>query len=186
MLVILFAALVLFAGNIAWSIVAVLLLVAGMGIANAAFLSLFRFLSLGGRCAGWVGGIGVLAGLLFPPIMGAIAELGVIGYAWVFFGFVVLSFVNLLLFMGLRKNNNLEKLRFIFLFLSNSLPHFCFGELGSFWGNVRSGGGAVVHIEDSGQWIWLIADKLLWSSRPSTIKQDTESVVNGKILLSLL
>ncbi len=110
MLVILFAALVLsFAGNIAWSIVAVLLLAAGMGIANAAIFKLVPVYVPGavGGAAGWVGGIGAFGGFALPPIMGAIAgKLGVIGYARGFFVFVVLSFVNLAIVYGLRKNNN--------------------------------------------------------------------------------
>ncbi|MCF8224738.1 MAG: MFS transporter [Bacteroidales bacterium] len=101
MTAILFAASgLLYASDIAFSIGLVILLAAGMGIANAAVFKLVPVYvpkSVGGA-AGWVGGLGAFGGFALPPIMGAIAgRYGEIGYARGFLVFVLLAALNLLI-----------------------------------------------------------------------------------------
>lgn len=101
MIAILIAAGVLsYASEISISVVAVLLLAAGMGIANAAvfkLVSVYVPKAVGGA-AGWVGGLGAFGGFALPPVMGAIAgKLGAIGYARGFVVFVVLATINLII-----------------------------------------------------------------------------------------
>ncbi|MFV0591211.1 MAG: MFS transporter [Draconibacterium sp.] len=101
------AAILSFAATIPLSIVAVLLLASGMGIANAAIFKLVPVYvpdAVGGA-AGWVGGLGAFGGFALPPVMGAIAgKLGAIGYARGFIVFVVLAFINLLIIYLLINN----------------------------------------------------------------------------------
>lgn len=99
MTAILIAALILsFVRAIPLSLIAVLLLAAGMGIANAAVFKLvpvYVAKAVGGA-AGWVGGLGAFGGFVLPPVMGAIAgEWGDMGYARGFLVFVGLSVLNL-------------------------------------------------------------------------------------------
>jgi NNP family nitrate/nitrite transporter-like MFS transporter len=101
MIAILIAAGVLsYASEISISVVAVLLLAAGMGIANAAvfkLVSVYVPKAVGGA-AGWVGGLGAFGGFALPPVMGAIAgKLGAIGYARGFLVFVGLAIIDLLI-----------------------------------------------------------------------------------------
>lgn len=117
MAAILFAALILsFASTIPLSVIAVLLLAAGMGIANAAVFKLvpvYVAKAVGGA-AGWVGGLGAFGGFALPPIMGAIAgKLGAVGYARGFLVFVALAVVNLLIIYMLlhKKKTELNKLK---------------------------------------------------------------------------
>ncbi|MBN1987136.1 MAG: hypothetical protein JW761_12575, partial [Prolixibacteraceae bacterium] len=95
--------------EISISVVAVLLLAAGMGIANAAvfkLVSVYVPKAVGGA-AGWVGGLGAFGGFALPPVMGAIAgKLGAIGYARGFLVFVGLAIIDLLiiyLLISIRK-----------------------------------------------------------------------------------
>jgi NNP family nitrate/nitrite transporter-like MFS transporter len=89
-----------YASKISISVVAVLLLASGMGIANAAvfkLVSVYVPKAVGGA-AGWVGGLGAFGGFALPPVMGAIAgKLGTIGYARGFVVFVVLATINLII-----------------------------------------------------------------------------------------
>ncbi len=99
MVMILIASFVLsFARTVPVSGMAVLLLAAGMGTANAAVFKLvpvYVAKAVGGA-AGWVGGLGAFGGFALPPIMGSIAgKLGEIGYARGFLVFVGLALVNL-------------------------------------------------------------------------------------------
>jgi NNP family nitrate/nitrite transporter-like MFS transporter len=95
-----------YASEIAISIGMVVLLAAGMGIANAAVFKLvpvFVPKAVGGA-AGWVGGLGAFGGFALPPVMGAIAgRYGEIGYARGFLVFVLLAAVNLLIIYALLK-----------------------------------------------------------------------------------
>lgn len=99
-----------FLENIAVSMLAVITLAVGMGVANAAIFKLVPVYvprAVGGA-AGWIGGLGAFGGFALPPIMGAIAgQLGTAGYARGFAVFVVLSAVNLLIISVLIKKKNL-------------------------------------------------------------------------------
>jgi NNP family nitrate/nitrite transporter-like MFS transporter len=98
--VLLAAMLLSYASTIPMSMIAVILLASGMGIANAAIFKLVPVYipqAVGGA-AGWVGGLGAFGGFALPPIMGAIAgSLGATGYARGFLVFVALALVNLLI-----------------------------------------------------------------------------------------
>jgi MFS transporter, NNP family, nitrate/nitrite transporter len=105
MTIILMAAVILvFAVNIPVSIITVLLLAIGMGIANAAVFKLVPVYipeAVGGA-AGWIGGLGAFGGFALPPLMGVIAgKYGEIGYARGFAVFVVLSAINLVIIYSL-------------------------------------------------------------------------------------
>lgn len=110
MIAIFIAAIILsFASAIPLSVIAVLLLAAGMGIANAAIFKLvpvYVSKAVGGA-AGWVGGLGAFGGFALPPVMGAIAgKLGNTGYARGFLVFVGLAIIDLLiiyLLISIRK-----------------------------------------------------------------------------------
>ncbi len=95
-----------YVSEIAVSIGVVVLLAAGMGIANAAVFKLVPVYvpkAIGGA-AGWVGGLGAFGGFALPPVMGAIAgRYGEIGYARGFLVFVLLAAVNLLIIYVLLK-----------------------------------------------------------------------------------
>lgn len=108
MIVVVIAAAVLsFADTIPLSVVAVLLLASGMGLANAAIFKLVPVYvpkAVGGA-AGWIGGLGAFGGFALPPVMGAIAgKYGSIGYARGFIVFVALALVNLLIIRFLISN----------------------------------------------------------------------------------
>lgn len=110
MIAILMAAAVLsFPNSIAVSVVAVLLLASGMGIANAAVFKLVPVYvpNAVGGAAGWVGGLGAFGGFALPPVMGLIAgAYGDIGYARGFIVFVALSAMNMLIIRFLIKTRN--------------------------------------------------------------------------------
>ncbi|MCK9270753.1 MAG: MFS transporter [Bacteroidales bacterium] len=112
--VILMAAAVLsFAETVPLSMVAVVLLAAGMGVANAAVFKLvpvYVSKAVGGA-AGWVGGLGAFGGFALPPIMGAIAgKYGHIGYARGFIPFVALALINVIIIWVLINNKNKKEL----------------------------------------------------------------------------
>ncbi len=104
------AAILSVSSNILLSILIVVLLAVGMGIANAAIFKLVPVYvpkAVGGA-AGWIGGLGAFGGFALPPIMGAIAgKLGTVGYARGFIVFVALSLVNLAIIYALinKKGN---------------------------------------------------------------------------------
>ena len=101
------AAILSFANAILISMLAVLLLGIGMGIANAAVFKLVPVYvpkAVGGA-AGWIGGLGAFGGFVLPPIMGAIVEgYGQVGYARGFVVFVALAVINLVIIFVLLKN----------------------------------------------------------------------------------
>lgn len=101
------AAILSFANAILISMLTVLLLGIGMGIANAAVFKLVPVYvpkAVGGA-AGWIGGLGAFGGFVLPPIMGAIVEgYGQVGYARGFVVFVALAVINLVIIFVLLKN----------------------------------------------------------------------------------
>ncbi len=112
MFAILIAAVILsFAHAISISIIAVILLALGMGIANAAIFKLvpvFVPKAVGGA-AGWVGGLGAFGGFALPPVMGAIAgAYGKVGYARGFLVFIALAVIDLIIIAVLLKNKKNE------------------------------------------------------------------------------
>ena len=88
------------------SIVAEILMAAGMGVGNAAVFKLVPQVvpqAVGGA-SGWVGGLGAFGGFLLPPILGAIAaSRGASGYAVGFAVFVGLALMSLALTLVLRR-----------------------------------------------------------------------------------
>lgn len=100
-----------FADSVSLSVVAVLLLATGMGIANAAVFKLVAVYvpeAVGGA-AGWVGGLGAFGGFALPPLMGTIAgKYGEIGYARGFLVFVALAAIDLLIIFFLIKKKKLR------------------------------------------------------------------------------
>ncbi len=107
------ACLLSFAGSVPLSVAAVLLLAAGMGMANGAVFKLVPVYvpkAVGGA-AGWVGGLGAFGGFALPPVMGAIAgRYGEMGYARGFLVFVVLTVINLLIIYALLNQKKREPL----------------------------------------------------------------------------
>ncbi|MGC8583608.1 MAG: MFS transporter [Thermoproteus sp.] len=87
-------------GSIGPAIAGMVVMAAGMGIANAAVFKLVpRYVpeAVGGA-TGWVGGLGAAGGLLLPPVMGYfVALFGPIGYAWGFFVFTALALASIAL-----------------------------------------------------------------------------------------
>lgn len=86
--------------------IALLLMAAGMGVANAA---IFRLVpdyvpqAVGGA-SGWVGGLGALGGFVMPPLLGQTVEwLGPAGYARGYLIYVVLALICLALVAMLRR-----------------------------------------------------------------------------------
>lgn len=112
MFFILFAAVGLsFLADVTISIVVVVILAVGMGVANAAIFKLVPVYvpkAVGGA-AGWIGGLGAFGGFALPPIMGAIAgKYGEIGYARGFVVFVALSVINLIIIYMLINKKRIE------------------------------------------------------------------------------
>ncbi len=112
MFTILFAAVGLsFLADVTISIVVVVFLAVGMGVANAAIFKLVPVYvpkAVGGA-AGWIGGLGAFGGFALPPIMGAIAgKYGEIGYARGFLVFVALSVINLIIIYMLINKKRTE------------------------------------------------------------------------------
>ena len=100
-----------FSNTVPLSIIAVLLLASGMGIANAAvfkLVSVYVPKAVGGA-AGWVGGLGAFGGFVLPPVMGAIVErFGTVGYARGFLVFAALAVVNLAIIFMLTTKKKTE------------------------------------------------------------------------------
>ena len=105
------ASILSFSETIPVSVIAVLLLAAGMGIANAAVFKLVPVYVPGsvGGAAGWVGGLGAFGGFALPPVMGAIVgQLGATGYARGFLVFTALAVVNLVIIFMLTNKKKTE------------------------------------------------------------------------------
>ncbi|GIW52197.1 MAG: MFS transporter [Gemmatimonadales bacterium] len=94
------ALIVTLAASVAMAIGGVLLMAAGMGVANAAVFKMVpSYLSVGGGAAGagWVGGLGAFGGFALPPVMGALVGYfdGDAGYAWGFAIFLLLALASI-------------------------------------------------------------------------------------------
>src|SRR5690606_31379751 len=105
------ASILSFSNAVSLSIIAVLLLASGMGVANAAvfkLVSVYVPKAVGGA-AGWVGGLGAFGGFVLPPVMGAIVErFGTVGYARGFLVFAALAVVNLAIIFMLTNKKKTE------------------------------------------------------------------------------
>jgi len=93
--------------NMTLSVVAAVIMAAGMGVANAAVFKLVPAYvprAIGGA-AGWVGGLGAFGGFAIPPLMGFIAnQMGAVGYVRGFLVFIVLTVLCLVVMYVLHKN----------------------------------------------------------------------------------
>ncbi len=88
-----------FSGNFGLSLLATVVVAAGMGLQNAVVFKLLpRYVpdAVGGA-SGWVGGLGALGGFVIPPVMGVVTGLvgGTSGYARGFLPFAVLVLLAL-------------------------------------------------------------------------------------------
>ncbi|HEX9116538.1 MAG TPA: MFS transporter [Anaerolineae bacterium] len=100
------AALMTFSSLFALSVVAEVVMAAGMGVANAAVFKLVpqAVPEAVGGASGWVGGLGAFGGFTIPPILGAIAAAqGAAGYAAGFSLFIFLAALSLLLTFFFRQ-----------------------------------------------------------------------------------
>jgi NNP family nitrate/nitrite transporter-like MFS transporter len=80
------------------SIISVIIMAIGMGIANAAVFKLVpKYVTVAvAGASGWVGGIGAVGGLIIPPLMAMIVQLlGYHGYQIGFAIFVLLSIISI-------------------------------------------------------------------------------------------
>jgi NNP family nitrate/nitrite transporter-like MFS transporter len=94
------------------SILGMLLMAVGMGVANAAVFKLMpQYVKEAvGGAAGWVGGLGAFGGFIIPPVMGIFVRLqGQAGYAGGFAVFIALTAVSLALAYGLRLSHQKER-----------------------------------------------------------------------------
>lgn len=110
-LILLSATILSFLSNVTASIIVVIILAAGMGIANAAIFKMVPHYIPGamGGAAGWIGGLGAFGGFVIPPLMGAIAgRYGETGYARGFLILSVLAVINLLIIWVMIKNKKTE------------------------------------------------------------------------------
>ena len=99
------ASLMTFSGSMSFSILGMMLMAVGMGVANAAVFKLMpQYVKEAvGGAAGWVGGLGAFGGFIIPPVMGVFVRLqGQSGYAGGFAVFMGLSALSLALAYGLR------------------------------------------------------------------------------------
>lgn len=99
------ALLMTFSHNLSLSIVAVVLMALGMGVANAAVFKLVpkEVPQAVGGAAGWVGGLGAFGGFAIPPILSAFVRFqGQSGYATGFITYIVLAVLSLILIQILR------------------------------------------------------------------------------------
>lgn len=91
--------------NLSISIVAVVLMALGMGVANAAVFKLVpkEVPQAVGGAAGWVGGLGAFGGFAIPPILSAFVRFqGQNGYTIGFTTYIVLAAISLILIQILR------------------------------------------------------------------------------------
>jgi NNP family nitrate/nitrite transporter-like MFS transporter len=89
------------------SILAVVMMALGMGVANAAVFKLVpkEVPQAVGGAAGWVGGLGAFGGFAIPPILSAFVRIqGESGYATGFVTFIVLAILSLGLALILRRS----------------------------------------------------------------------------------
>jgi NNP family nitrate/nitrite transporter-like MFS transporter len=108
LIIVLFGSLVMvFSRTLIISIIGVVILAIGMGIANAAVFKIIPQISLRaiGGSAGWIGGIGALGGFIIPLIMASFIRAKDDfnrGYASGFIIFIFLSIVSLVLINKIR------------------------------------------------------------------------------------
>jgi len=91
------------------SLVAEIMMAAGMGVANAAVFKLVpqAVPQAVGGVSGWVGGLGAFGGFTLPPLLGTIvARQGVDGYGHGFWIFVGLAGLSLLLTYALQRSRS--------------------------------------------------------------------------------
>ncbi len=97
-----------------WSIIGILVMAVGMGIANAATFKLMPLYvpqAVGGA-SGWIGGLGAFGGFALPPILGAFVRWqGAAGYPAGFLTFVILALVSMGLAFVLRQAHAASKLK---------------------------------------------------------------------------
>ncbi len=95
-------------GNLALSVVAVLLMAVGMGITNAAVFKLVpqAVPQAVGGASGWVGGLGAFGGFVIPPLLGNIVvRVGMDGYALGFGLFIAMATIAIGLTLVLKKRS---------------------------------------------------------------------------------
>lgn len=94
------------------SLLGMMLLAIGMGVANAAVFKLMPLYvkeAVGGA-AGWVGGLGAFGGFVIPPVMGFFVRAqGVGGYAGGFAVFILLASISLALAFVLKRSHERER-----------------------------------------------------------------------------
>ena len=97
------------------SILGVVLMALGMGVANAAVFKLMpQYIPQAvGGAAGWIGGLGAFGGFAIPPILVTfVAVQGTPGYAFGFITFVILCLLSMgLAFNLIRSRQTMRKLR---------------------------------------------------------------------------
>jgi NNP family nitrate/nitrite transporter-like MFS transporter len=89
------------------SILGVVLMALGMGVANAAVFKLMpQYVPQAvGGAAGWIGGLGAFGGFVIPPILGAfVRNQGASGYATGFVVFIALALLSLALAYSLKRS----------------------------------------------------------------------------------
>lgn len=92
------ATVMVFSGTLVVSILGVIVLALGMGVANAAVFKLVpqEVPQAVGGAAGWVGGLGAFGGFAIPPVLAFFVEsFGEVGYARGFTVFMLLAAVSL-------------------------------------------------------------------------------------------
>lgn len=95
----------------ALSILGVVLMALGMGVANAAVFKLMpQFVPQAvGGAAGIIGGLGAFGGFVIPPVLGVmVSSLGSTGYASGFLTYVVLGLLSLALALNLIRSHRME------------------------------------------------------------------------------
>ncbi len=104
-IVLLGAVILVFSESFQWSLVGVILMGAGMGIANAAVFKLVpKYVpeAVGGA-SGWVGGLGAFGGFAVPPLLGGFVDAyGKVGYARGFVVYIVLALLSIGISLYLR------------------------------------------------------------------------------------
>jgi NNP family nitrate/nitrite transporter-like MFS transporter len=89
------------------SILGVVLMALGMGVANAAVFKLMpQYVPQAvGGAAGWIGGLGAFGGFAIPPILGTFVRIqGASGYATGFVVFIALALLSLALAYSLKRS----------------------------------------------------------------------------------
>ncbi len=98
--------------NIFWlSLLGIVWMAIGMGVANAAVFKLMpQYVPQAvGGAAGWIGGLGAFGGFVIPPVLGVfVRTLGAQGYASGFMTFVLLAVLALGMAFSLRRAHRLK------------------------------------------------------------------------------